>query len=296
MNRSLGNRLQDGLVGFSFLAPAVVVVALFVIVPLLQAGHLSFQDWDGLSAEAPYVGMTNYITLLTDGRFLAALQRTAIWFVIHLVLAVGGGFVLALLLSEVRWGRTLFRTVAFFPFVISLSVVGVIWGQIYNPSSGLLNATLNAVGLQAFSHAWLGDPGTALPAVAVASSWQGYAFYMVILLAGIQSIDPAIHEAAMVDGASTIQRIRHVTIPSLHNTITVVLIFAFIRAFHGFGVVWSTTTGGPGTATELVTVYIWRRAFQSGSVSQAATAGIVLGVIVVAVAGPFNRRRDKGAL
>jgi len=291
-----GTRLHDALISFSFLAPAVALVGLLMIVPLVRAGQLSLHDWDGVSNAMPYVGLENYFSLLADPRFHAALMRTAVWFIIHLILAVGGGFVLALMISEVRWGRTVFRTAAFLPYVISLSVVGVIWGQIYNPLSGLLNAILDSVGLHALTHAWLGDPSTALPAVALASSWQAYAFYMVIFLAGLQSLDPAVQEAAMVDGAGWLQRVRFVTIPGLHNTITVVVVLAFIRAFHGFGVVWSTTGGGPGTATELLTVYIWRNAFQSGNVSRAATAGIVLAAIVLAVAGPFNRLRDRSTM
>jgi raffinose/stachyose/melibiose transport system permease protein len=116
---------------------------------------------------------------------------------------------------------------------------------------------------------------------------------MVIFLAGIQGIDPQLHEAARVDGASGWQRMRDITIPSLHNTMTVVLTLAFISAMKGFGTVWAMTQGGPGYASELVAVYVWRTAFQSGAIGRAAAAGLSLAVIVIVISTLFNRRRDR---
>ncbi len=275
------------------LAPSMIFYVLFVLVPLGRAFQLSLTDWDGLAPTKQYVGIENYTSIWTEARFLASLWRNVLWWVMHIVLAVGTGLLLALLLSEVGRGRFFFRTVAFFPHVLSLAVVGVIWGQLYHPSIGLINSALETIGLTSLMRIWLGDPDIALYSVGVASAWQAYGFYMVIFLAGIQGIDPQLHEAARVDGASGWQRMRDITIPSLHNTMTVVLTLAFISAMKGFGTVWAMTQGGPGYASELVAVYVWRTAFQSGAIGRAAAAGLSLAVIVIVISTLFNRRRDR---
>ncbi|MGI8486356.1 MAG: carbohydrate ABC transporter permease [Thermomicrobiales bacterium] len=254
---------------------------------------MSLTDWNGLAPTKHYVGVKNYTDIWTEGRFIAALWRNVIWWAMHIVLAVGTGLLLALLLSEAGRGRFFFRTVTFFPHVLSLAVVGVIWSQLYHPTIGLINSGLKTLGLNSLMRVWLGDPGISLYSVGVASAWQAYGFYMVIFLAGIQSIDPQLHEAARVDGANGWQRMRDITIPSLYNTMTVVLTLAFISAMKGFGTVWAMTQGGPGYASELVAVYVWRTAFQSGAIGQAAAAGLSLAVIVIVISTIFNRRRDN---
>ena len=275
------------------LAPSLVFYFVFVLMPLGRAFQLSFTDWDGIATNINYVGAENYVSIWTNDRFLTSLWRNALWWVMHVVLGAGGGLILAILISEVGRGRFLFRTVAFFPHVLSLAVVGVIWGQLYHPTIGLINASLERLGLDALTRVWLGDPGLALYSVGVASGWQAYGFYMVIFLAGIQSIDPQLYEAARVDGANAWQRIKDITIPSLHNTMTVVLTLAFISAMKGFGTVWAMTQGGPGYASELVAVYVWRTAFQTGAIGRAAAAGLSLALIVIVFSFLFNRWRDR---
>lgn len=291
--RRLGKLWGAYRVPIILLAPSLVFYALFVLIPLGKAFQLSLTDWDGIAANLNYVGTENYSHIWTDSRFLTSLWRNLIWWVMHVVLAVGGGLLLAILISEVGRGRFFFRTVAFFPHVLSLAVVGVIWGQLYHPSIGLINTTLENIGLTNLIRVWLGDPSLALYSVGVASGWQAYGFYMVIFLAGIQSIDPQLYEAARVDGANAWQRIWDITIPSLHNTMTVVLTLAFISAMKGFGTVWAMTQGGPGYASELVAVYVWRTAFQTGAIGRAAAAGLSLALIVILFSFVFNRWRDR---
>ncbi len=291
--RSLGRLWQANRVPIVLLSPSLLFYVVFVLMPLGRAFQLSLTDWDGIAANLNYVRAENYSHIWTDSRFLTSLWRNVIWWVMHVVLGVGGGLLLAILISEVGRGRFVFRTVAFFPHVLSLAVVGVIWGQLYHPSIGLINTTLERAGLSGMARVWLGDPSLALYSVGIASGWQAYGFYMVIFLAGIQSIDPQLYEAARVDGASAWRRIWDITIPSLHNTMTVVLTLAFISAMKGFGTVWAMTQGGPGYASELVAVYVWRTAFQTGAIGRAAAAGLSLALIVIAFSFIFNRWRDK---
>lgn len=279
----------------AFLLPSLVFLGLFVFSPLAEAMKLSLYDWDGLAPSMEFVGLDNFTHLLTETRFLKSLLRNVIWWAMHVGLAAGGGLVLAALLAEVRWGQRTFRTLAFLPYVLSLAVVGVIWGQLYHPSIGLVNTVLDTLGLDWLTRPWLGDSTLALPATGLASGWQAYGFYMVIFLAAIQGIDPQLYEAAEVDGASHWQRFRHITVPSLHNTITLVATLAFINSLKGFGTIWAMTGGGPVHATELVAVYVWRMAFQVGDIGRAAAAGFLLGVFVIVCTVAFNSWRDRRA-
>lgn len=276
-----------------FVLPAAAFYLLITVLPLLQSVQLSVFDWDGFSDSMNFVGLSNYTWIWTEPRFLWSLARTALFWVMHVVFAAGGGLMTALLISQVRWGQGIFRTVTFMPNVLALSVIGIIWAQMYHPSIGLVNNTLETLGLGFLSNAWLGDSLLALPAISIASSWQAYGFYMVIFLAGIQGIDPQLYEAAMVDGATPRKRFWYITLPSLHNTMTLVLSLAFINALKGFGSVWAMTQGGPVHSTELVSVYVWRVAFQTGEIGRASAAALILGIFVILVTAAFNQWRDK---
>ena len=282
-------------VALAFLLPSAVFLGLFVLVPTGQAFYLSLFDWNGLSAKMNFVGLQTFLDALVDPRFLASLALTLVWWIMHLVLAVGIGLFLATVIARVTRGRAVFRTLLFLPHVLSLSVVGVVWAQIYHPSIGLLNDVLKNLGLGFLIQAWLGNTTTVLPAIGIASAWQAYGFYMVIYLAAIQGISRELYEAARMDGANILQEFWHVTLPGLYNATTTVMVLAFISALKGFGSVWAMTQGGPGTSTELVSVYLYREAFQYGEVSKAAAGGLILGFIVIAITMVFNHWRDRGA-
>ncbi|MFD1718691.1 carbohydrate ABC transporter permease [Georgenia deserti] len=290
-------RSRRGVMVALMLAPSLVLLAVFVLAPLARGIQMSFYTWDGVAAVMDRVWLENYARVWTDPNFLWALARTVLWWAIHLSLAVGGGLLTAALISEIRWrwAQSLFRGLAFLPHVLSLAVVGVVWSQMYHPTIGLLNGVLDRVGLDALVHPWLGEASTALPAVGIASAWQAYGFYMVIFLASIQAIDPALHEAASIDGAGPWQRFRNVTIPALYNTMSLVIVLAFINALKGFGTVWAMTQGGPDRSSELVAVYAYRQAFGLGDVGAASAAGLSLAVIAVLITMLFNRWRDRRA-
>jgi raffinose/stachyose/melibiose transport system permease protein len=279
------------------LAPTFAILVLFILIPLVSGINLSLSSWNGVSPTMEWVGFANWITVWTDIRFLEAMGRTLYWAVMHLVLAVGGALLLAALMYELRWARlrTVFRSLAFLPNVLALSVVGVIWGQVYHPSIGLLNATLDTLGLGDLARAWLGEQTLALTAVGVASAWQAFGFYLVIFLAGMQSIDPALGEAAALDGAGILGRFRHVTLPSLYNTMSLVIALAFANALKGFGTVWAMTGGGPVDSTELAAVYVWRLAFEEGAVGVATAAGLSIAIVAMLIVFVVTTVRDRRA-
>jgi raffinose/stachyose/melibiose transport system permease protein len=288
---------RDAPLMFVMLLPCFALLTTFVLVPLGLGVKLSFFSWDGVSAVMTPAGLSNYAAIWLDPRFLQSLGRTAIWAVMHFVLAVGGALVLAALINEVIWGRvrTIFRSLAFLPNVLALSVVGVVWAQIYHPSIGLVNSVLELVGLDGLTRSWLGEGQLALGAVGVASAWQAFGFYLVIFLAGMQTVDASLYEAATLDGAAAFARFRHVTMPALYNTMSLVIVLAFSNAMKGFGTVWSMTGGGPSNATELASVYVWRSAFQSGKVGLASAAGLTIAVLTIVGVSFLTWWRDRAA-
>lgn len=281
----------------AMLAPSFVLLAVFVLLPLMRGIQLSVYSWDGVAPVMHRQWLGNYVKLWSDPIFYQALGRTVLWWVMHVVLAAGGGLLMAALINEVRWSRfrTTVRSLAFLPQVLSLAVVGVIWSQLYHPTVGLLNQFLSTVGLDALTRPWLGTPELALPAAGLASAWHGYGFYLVIFLASMQAVDPALYEVAKIDGANAWQRFRNVTWPALHNTVSLVGVLAFISALKGFGTVWAMTEGGPARSSELAAVYVWRKAFQSGDIGVASAAGMSIAVLALVITFVFNRWRDRKA-
>lgn len=275
--------------------PSFLLLLVFVLLPLARGIQLSLYSWDGIAPVMHRVWLENYLRLWSDPRFLQAIGRTLVWWAMHLLLAVGGGMLFAAFLNDIRWRRFrgTVRNLAFLPHVLSLAVVGVVWAQLYHPTVGLVNQVLTAVGLDSLVRSWLGSPELALPAVGIASAWQAYGFYMVIFLAGMQRTDPSLYEAATLDGANGWQRFRTVTLPALHNTISVVIVLAFINSLKGFGTVWSMTEGGPDRASELAVVYVWRQAFQTGDIGMASAGGLSIGIIALVITVGFNRWRDR---
>ncbi len=277
---------------YVLLLPSLLLYVVFMLVPLVQTVGVSFTKWDGFTAPT-FVGVGNYADIFADVKFRDALQHNVVWTVITMVFAVGIALVLASVLSRLRAGRSFFRVTFFLPNVVSLSVVAVLWGQIYNPLVGPLNVILKNVGLSGLVHRWLGEPATVLPAINVANSWHSYGFYMVILLAGLQAIDGTLYEAAIVDGAGAWALFRHVTLPGLRNVLNLVLILAFVNALKGFTLVWIMTQGGPVNRSDLLATYIYRAAFVSNALGPAAAASVVLSVLVIGTTAIFNHLREE---
>ncbi|MFC9694172.1 carbohydrate ABC transporter permease [Kribbella sp. NPDC056951] len=258
-----------------------VVEAVWVFWPALQGFWLALTRWDGLSAPT-FVGLGNFRDMVSDPIFRTALKNTAIWLVLFGGLSVAGGFGMALLLQRERRGVGIYRAALFTPVVFSLVVTALIWRVFYQPD-GLVDSILRGVGLGDFIRPWLADPDTALYAVILPALWRQIGYVMVLYLAGLKAVDPALYEAAKVDGASAWQRTRYVTIPQLKGVNSVVLSVIVIDSLRSFDIVWSMTKGGPYHSSELLSTYMYSTAFQSTQLGYASAIAVVIFILALAV-------------
>ena len=268
---------------YFFVLPALLLYAAFVVVPILQVVGYSFFSWDNGIAQ-DFVGLANYARLGSDKVFWAALSHNAIWVALTLAFPLLAGLLLAAILAE-RSPRTIqvMSAIYFIPRTIPLVVAGIIWGWIYNPLFGLLNYGLDMIGLGSLAGAWLAEESTALVSLNVVGAWTFFGFCVVIYLGAIQSIDPSLYEAAEVDGAPWWRKFRDITVPLLNNSTLFLGLYAAIEAMRFFDLIWVTTQGGPGYATEVLTTHIYKTFFLVGDFGYAAVLSVVLLVIVLSL-------------
>lgn len=265
----------------AFVLIPFVVESLWVFWPALQGFYLSLTRWDGISPPE-FIGLANYRELVGDATFRLALRNTVIWLVLFGGLSVVGGFGMALLLQRDRRGVAFYRAALFTPVVFSLVVTALIWRVFYEPD-GLVDQILRAVGLGNLVRPWLADPQTALYALIVPALWRQIGYVMVLFLAGLNAIDPVLHEAARTDGANAWQRLWHVTIPQLRGVNAVVLSVIVIDSLRSFDIVWSLTKGGPYHSSELLSTYMYSSAFQSLRLGYGSAIAVVIFVLAFAV-------------
>ncbi len=264
---------------YLYLLPAFLVYAAFLLYPLIRAAQFSLYDWPGFGPST-FVGLGNYVDLLSDRRFLAAISHALILIIFYSILPLVVGLVLAAILrrGKVR-GLGFFRVVIFMPQVIALVVVAVAWYQIYAPN-GFLNRALSAIGLDELTRGWLGDPNFALPAVGMVGFWLQTGLVMLLLLAGMGRIPNDLYEAARLDGAGPVSEFFAITLPSVKAEITTALVLTIIAALKTFDLVYVTTGGGPGTATTVPSYEVYNRAFNLKEVGSASAVAVVLTVLV----------------
>jgi raffinose/stachyose/melibiose transport system permease protein len=293
-SRRIGRHWATYRAGYLFLLPAVALYAMFMIYPFFQSIYLSFTDWNGADPVKNWVGLENYRNLWSDDLLWKSLWHNAIWVVIGTLGPLILGFLLAVLLAVRPRGFTLFRTVYFMPQVLSSVVIAIVWGWIYNPLFGILNKGLDAVGLDAWTRGWLGDPDWALYAVLVAAMWAQTGFVFVIFLAGLQNVSRDLIEAATLDGANAWQRFWDVTLPQMANVVNVVAALLLIGGFSVFDIIFVMTGGGPANATEVIATYAYTEAFRLNHVGYASTLTLVMTVLTLVASVVFIRLRERG--
>lgn len=266
-----------------YILPTFLVFAIFVLIPLIQTFWYSLYDWNGVTA-GTWVGLQNYLDIAQDARVLASFGHVITLIAFFSLLPVAVGLTLAAVLGHSRriFGLSFFRTVLFLPQVVASAVVATTWLGIYSPD-GSINGVLRRVGLEELTNSWLGDFNTALPAIGAVGTWAGIGLCMVLFLAGISQIPYELYEAAQLDGAGRVREFFAVTLPGVQSQLTVALILTTINALRAFDLVYLTTDGGPGTATETPALLVYQKAFLVGEVGAASALGIVLTVVMLAV-------------
>lgn len=270
-----------------FLLPALLLYAVFVLYPYVQAFYLALTSWSGTSAEKPFVGLSNFMNLLTDGRFLHALGNNAKFLVVLPLGTLTVALLFAALFTQGQQaipGAGFYRVVFFFPQVMSVVIIGILFQYVYNPRYGILNEALRSVGLKGLTRTWLGNNATIFWAIAFVFIWSAIGFYMVIFMASMQSIPTSFYEAATLDGASRWRSFRDITLPLMWETIRTAIIYIAITALDMFVLVQVMTQGGANAASrsvEPIAIYMYIEAFTKNRWGSAAAIGVILLILTL---------------
>jgi raffinose/stachyose/melibiose transport system permease protein len=282
-----------------FLLPALVLYCLFVIAPIFQAIHYSGYKWNGLGSLDQFVGLRNFKTAFEDPVFTGALKHNGIIVALSLCVQLPFALGIAWILNQRLHGRALLRLLFFMPFVLSEVVTAVVFTLMLQPH-GLVDQSLDGVGLHSVVKEWLADPSIALYSVFVAISWKYFGFHMVLYLAGLQQIPRELEEAAAIDGANPWQIFRYVTVPLLGPTIRISVFLSIIGAIQLFDLVWVMTGGGPVDSTNTMAIYMIDHGFKRFQFGYASAVAVIMLVVSLAFALAYQRfvlRRDiQGAL
>ena len=282
---------------FAFLAPAVFLVIMFFVIPVIYVCVVSFLKWDGISA-ASFRGITNFTKLFNDKAFVRSVTNNIIWAAVAACIQVPLAMLMAIILSRKPKGWKFFRTVYFFPQVISGIALATMWRAVYNAESGLLNNILISMGAGRFACDWLGGIKTAFPACLI--YWVFYiGYYMVIMMADITTIDETYYEAATIDGATDFQQAIHITIPLIKNSSLLTCVtLASVMGLRQFEQVYMLTNGGPANRTSTIVLYLYKK-LQDSNYGMAAASAIILiivgAVFIVCIRKLFAERR-RGAV
>lgn len=265
--------------GWLFVAPAMIIIGWFSILPTVASFLIGFTDWDLLGMPR-WVGLDNYRALAADPVFYKVMGNTLLFVLLYLVLDLVVALGLALALNQKLAGIGIFRTAYFLPVVTSMVAVSIVWEWIFDPRSGALNEVLRWVGLGPVP--WLADTRTALPALVLMSVWKSLGTNVVLFLAGLQALPGEVLESAEVDGATGWTRFRHVTLPLMAPTVLMVAILASIRAFQTFDSVYIMTHGGPRRSTTVIVYWLFQNAFTYFKLGKAsALAYLLFGVLAL---------------
>jgi raffinose/stachyose/melibiose transport system permease protein len=282
--------------GLLFVLPALTAYGAFVLWPIAQTVRYSFFNWDGILPPR-WVGLANYKTVFTDSQLLGALGHAGELILFFTGIPVVFGLVVATVMYRFTSRRlsSAARTVLFLPQVVPLVAAGIAWSWVLS-SSGVVNQALSAIGLGGITRPWLGDFGTALPSVGIIGAWVLLGLCTVLLLAGMSKIDPTLYEAAQIDGAGPLREFRAITLPSIRNEIAVCVTVTMIAALSAFDIVYISTRGGPGYATQVPGLEIYQLAFFNREVGVASALAVVLMVLVLLCVLPvqlLSRRGDE---
>ena len=266
-----------------FIAPAAILFIIFFVVPNLASFVLGFTDWSLYDFNnIKFNGLENFRRLFSEKTFAIAIKNTVYFAIVTVLIKNVFGFLMALIVKKTSKFNTLLRAVVFLPMTISVMVVAIIFVSIYNPTNGIINEGLRAIGLDSLTRDWLFDARYSMNSICLMDIWQGTGFTMCVMISGLQAIPTDYYEAAKIDGADKWQQLRYVTLPLLISSITISLVFNIISGFKVFAQVYSTTNGGPADSTHVLGTFLFK-SFGNGFLGYSAAVGLFTTVLIVAL-------------
>lgn len=287
-------RLRNTLTGWSFIAPNFIGFAVLTLIPVVTLFYYAFTDWNVFGG-ATFTGLDNFRRMIHDAAFWTSFWNTVYYAALHIPLTLVIALGLALLLNRKMRGVAFFRTAAFFPYITSIVAIAVVWNTLFSPEFGPINQFLRLIGIDN-PPGWTASATWSMPAVIIVGTWREVGYYMLLFLAGLQTIPRELYEAARMDGANAWHQFRNVTLPSLRPTTFFVTIILTIGSFKVFDLILVMTQGGPGTSTLVLSQFIYKKGFQENQFGYASAVALVLFAICIAVTivqFVVNKRRDR---
>ena len=281
---------KDYWIAAIFLLPAVFLLIVFVIYPIISNVILSFHSWNGIfSAKRTFVGMENYRVILSDKSFWRSLTNAGIFLFVGFLIQMPLSYALALLVTAKIRGTKVFRTVYYLPVILGTTIVAVMWKNLINPNYGAIIEILKSLGLNSLAFDWLNTPGLNVWIVALVNCWKSAAFNMLIFCAGLVTIPDALNEAAVIDGCTTWQRIRYITLPLSKNSFKVYSILCITGCIKQFDMIWAMTGGGPNATSSTPGILLYLNAYSFKLMGRSAAIAIILLILGVALSICCNR-------
>lgn len=297
MTRPAGNKadiFKKQATPYVYLLPTIILLFVLLIIPIIMVIGYSLYDNVIVNKNPVFVGLANYVTVLTDDAFYVAIRNTLFFVIVSIIAHLIIGMVFAMVLNTRYLGnktKGIFRVIYALPWMFTASVIAILWRMMLDPS-GVLNYILTSLHIVSDKVSFLADRDIALKAVTLINIWSGYPFYMISILAGLQGISTDLYEASALDGANAVQTYFRITLPQLKPILTSLLMLDFVWTLQQFALIWMTTGGGPVNATETISTYIYKQGFTKYQYSLASTGAVIL-LIVCTIIGIFYVRQQK---
>lgn len=274
----------DNIAGFLFIAPLYIGFLIFVLFPSFFSLFLSFTEWSFLGGlkEINFVGIENYRELFSDSWFIESLKNTLVFTISTVALQISLGLILASIIHRGIYFKKTLKIMIFIPYIASLVASAVVWRVLFHPVSGPVNEFLMSIGIENVPR-WFADMKWAMPTIIAFTVWKDLGYFIIVYLAGLKSIPLELYEAAKIDGANAVQQFKNITIPLISPTTFFLLITGFIGSFRAFDQIQIATEGGPGHATSVLVLYIYKTAFRFYKMGYASAIAIILFVLVFIV-------------
>ena len=282
-------------VPYRYLAPTLILMIVFLVIPIGMVVSYSFVDKAVVSKNPAFVGLANYKELFANSQFWNAVSNTIIFVVVSVVAHLVIGMIFAMLLNS-KYFKTRTKTIArvfyILPWVFTASVVAILWKLMLQPS-GIVDYLLSFLPQVSRNTEWLSSKDIALAVICFINIWCGYPFYMISILAGLQGLSGDLYESAAIDGATAVKSFFHITLPQLKPILISIAMLDFIWTLQSFNVIWMLTGGGPVNSTEMLSIFIYKLAFQKVDYSMASTAATVLLIVCIFIAIFYVRQQKK---